>query len=214
MPGLLIAFEGPEGGGKSTQILLLGERLRSHGFDPLLTREPGGTPAGDAIRAVVLDPALEVAPLSEFLLYSASRAQHVSEVIAPALSSGRTVVTDRFTAASIAYQGYGRGLDLRFIAELNRVTTGGVRPSLTVLLDLEPTVGLARISGRGDSDRLEQADIEFHERVRRGFLEQAEEAGDWLVLDATRPAGELGDAIWERLADLLAVEASDRGDLR
>lgn len=211
MPGLLISFEGPEGGGKSTQIEFLGERLRSHGLDPLLTREPGGTPAGEAIRAVVLDPTLEVAPLTEFLLYSASRAQHVADVLAPALTAERVVVTDRFTAASVAYQGYGRGLDLAFVTELNRVATGGIRPDLTVLLDLEPGVGLGRISRRGESDRLEQADLDFHERVRRGFLEQADEAGDWLVLDATRPAEELRDSIWDRVSGLVSVTPPKSG---
>lgn len=213
MPGLLISFEGPEGGGKSTQIELLGERLRSQGLDPLLTREPGGTPAGEAIRAVVLDPGLQVAPLTEFLLYSASRAQHVNDILAPALSAQRVVVTDRFAAASVAYQGYGRGLDLAFVAELNRVATGGIRPDLTVLLDLEPRLGLGRISRRGESDRLEQADIDFHQRVRGGFLRQAEEAGDWLVLDATRPAKELSDTIWDRVAGLISVMTPETGGL-
>lgn len=209
MSGLFIAFEGPEGGGKSTQIARLGQRLRTEGLEPLLTREPGGTPAGDAIRSVVLDPKLEVAPLTEFLLYSASRAQLVTEVLLPALSAGQVVVSDRFTAASLAYQGRGRGLELDFIAELSRLVTEGVKPDLTVLLDLEPAKGLERITSRGDSDRLELADLEFHERVRQGFLEQAAAGDEWLVLDATLPEDELGDAIWQRVSVMLSMEDTE-----
>lgn len=203
MPGLFISFEGPEGGGKSTQIVRLGARLKAIGIEPILTREPGGTPVGDAIRQVVLDPALEVAPLTEFLLYSASRAQHVSEVLMPALAAGKVVVSDRFTGASMAYQGYGRRLDHSFIEELSERVTGGLRPDLTVLLDLDPSHGLERISARGDSDRLEMADLEFHRRVRQGFLEQASSGPGWMLLDATLPEEELAASIWQRVNELL-----------
>ena len=205
MPGLFVAFEGPEGGGKSTQIRSLGQRLQAAGLDPLLTREPGGTPAGEAIREVVLDPRFEVAPLTEFLLYSASRAQHVSEVLTPALQAGRVVVSDRFSGASIAYQGYGRGLDLAFVRDLSATATGGLKPDLTVLLDIDPAEGLQRIASRGNSDRLERADLDFHRRVRRGFLEQARTDSTWLVLDATAEEDELGELIWQRIAPLLAL---------
>lgn len=203
MPGLFISFEGPEGGGKSTQIARLGARLTAKGIDPLLTREPGGTPVGDAIRKVVLDPALDVEPLTEFLLYSASRAQHVSEVLMPALSTGKVVVSDRFTGASMAYQGFGRQLDHAFIEELSERVTTGLRPDLTVLLDLDPEQGLERISSRGDSDRLELADVEFHRRVRQGFLQQASTRRGWMVLDATLAEEELAESIWQRVSELL-----------
>ncbi len=204
MAGVFIAFEGPEGAGKSTQVERLAGRLQSSGIEPVITREPGGTPAGDAIRTVVLDPSLQVAPMTEFLLYCASRAQHVEELLRPALYAGSVVVTDRFAGASIAYQGHGRGLDLEFIDELTARVTGGLAPHLTVLMDIDPARGLERIASRGATDRLERANLAFHERVRRGFLEQASRQPDsWLVLDAERPAGELETQIWERVSSLL-----------
>ena len=141
--GRFVVFEGPEGAGKTTQVARLAARLRAAGADPVTTREPGGTPAGDRIRGVLLDPGLRVDPATEFLLYAAARAQHVAEVIGPALAAGRTVLSDRFTAASMAYQGYGRGLDRDWIRDVNGRVTAGVRPDLVVLLDLEPGVGPA-----------------------------------------------------------------------
>lgn len=199
MKGLFIVFEGPEGSGKSTQLRLLTARLDAIGLVPVVTREPGGTAVGDAIRQVLLDPELAMTPLCEFLLYSASRAQHVAEVIAPALTAGRLVLSDRFYGASIAYQGYGRGLSLPFIAELTERVTGGLKPDLTLLFDLEPQAGLARIAARGAKDRLEQADLAFHERVRQGFLQQAQQDPSWIVLDATWPQEVLAEAVWEHV---------------
>lgn len=201
--GVFIVFEGPEGAGKSTQIGNLAERLRGGGFDPLLTREPGGTAAADAIRRVILDPDLEMSALTEFLLYSASRAQHVAEVIAPALRAGRLVLSDRFAGASVAYQGHGRGLDLDFIADLGRRVTGGIEPDLTLLLDVEARTGLERVAARGSPDRLEQADLAFHRRVRAGFLEQAARDARWRVFDAGRGEQELAAEIWETVAAFL-----------
>jgi dTMP kinase len=201
--GLFIVFEGPEGAGKSTQIGHLKRALERAGRTPLTTREPGGTPASDAIREVLLDPQLIISPLSEFLLYSASRAQHVSDVIIPALATGKTVISDRFSGASVAYQGYGRGLELGFVHDLNTRVSQGVAPDLTILLDLEPLSGLERVDQRGRKDRLEQADLAFHQRVRHGFLRQAEDDSSWVVLEADRPEGEVAGAIWRIVRERL-----------
>ncbi len=184
--GVFIAFEGPEGAGKSTQLRRLTEMLRAAGLEPLVTKEPGGTPVGEHVRRVVLlEPELDINPVAEFLLYSASRAQLVADVLGPALSAGRTVLCDRYTGTSVAYQGYGRGLPLEFVKGLSAEVTGGLTPDLTLLFDLEPEVGLARVARRGEKDRLEGADLAFHQRVRAGFLAQAEEDSSWKTIDAS-----------------------------
>ncbi len=192
----LIVFEGPEGAGKSTQVALLAERLRAAGVVLTVTREPGGTPTGDAIRDLLLHADVAIDPLVEFLLYSASRAQHVLEVVRPALDRGDVVLSDRYAGASVAYQGYGRGLDLAFIDDLNHRATGGLRPALTVLLDLDPAEGLRRVAGRGAEDRLEREALAFHQRVREGFLAQAEAEPSWLVLDAAGAPDAIADTVW------------------
>ncbi|MBW6454271.1 MAG: dTMP kinase [Trueperaceae bacterium] len=205
-PGRFIVFEGPEGAGKSTQIARLAARLRADGHDPVVTREPGGTPAGDRIRSVLLDPDLRVDAATEFLLYAAARAQHVSEVIGPALAAGRVVLSDRFAAASVAYQGYGRGLDLDWIHDVNARVTAGLRPDLIVLLDLEPSVGLTRVAARGLPDRLEVAELAFHLRVRDGFAALAAAEPDrWRVFDAREPAATLEAQLWRAVAPVLEV---------
>lgn len=207
--GRFIVFEGPEGAGKSTQIARLAERLRTAGIEPLQTREPGGTTMGDRVRDVLLDPDLRVDPLAEFLLYAAGRAQHVAEVIAPALAAGRVVLSDRFAAASVAYQGYGRGLDLDWVSEVNARAVQGCVPDRVVLLDLDPAVGLARVAARGRPDRLEAADLAFHRRARAGFAAQADaDPGRWRRLDADQGADALADAVWHAVADLLAPAAA------
>ena len=203
--GLFIAFEGPEGSGKSTQIRRLAKRLEETGRDFIVTKEPGGTPAGDAIREVLLNPELRIDPLSEFLLYSASRAQHVEEVVKPALEAGKLVVSDRFAGASVAYQGYGRGLDLSFIRELTQRVTSGIQPDLTLLLDMEPERGLERVAERGQKDRLEQADLSFHKKVRQGFLEQAKADRSWVVLNAEQPEEGLAKAIWQTVKERVEI---------
>lgn len=193
---MFIVFEGPEGAGKSTQIQLLAEKLSSTGISPILTREPGGTPASDAIRQVILDPHLSINPLSEFLLYSASRSQHVADVIAPALQQGKLVISDRFYTASVAYQGYGRGLDLDFIYELSARVCAGITPNLIILLDIDPQKGLERVAERGQKDRLELADLAFHKKVRNGFLQQAQQDPLWHILDAEQKPETLAKLIW------------------
>jgi dTMP kinase len=193
----LVVFEGPEGAGKSTQVSLFAERLRRAGVPLTVTREPGGTPTGDAIRELLLHADVAIDPLVEFLLYSASRAQHVLEVIRPALGRGEVVLSDRYAGASVAYQGYGRGLDLAFVNDLNRRATGGLRPDLTVLLDLDPEVGLQRVAGRGAEDRLEREALAFHQRVREGFLAQAEADPSWLVIDAGAAPEAVAGAVWK-----------------
>jgi dTMP kinase len=207
--GRFVVFEGPEGAGKSTQIVRLADRLRAAGIEPVCTREPGGTPMGDRVRAVLLDPDLRVDPLAEFLLYAAGRAQHVSEVIAPALAAGRVVLSDRFAAASVAYQGYGRGLDLAWVTAVNARAVQGCVPDRVVLLDLDPALGLARVAARGRPDRLEAADLAFHRRARAGFAAQADaDPGRWRRLDADQDADALAEAVWNAVADLVAPEGA------
>ncbi len=203
MPGVFITFEGPEGAGKSTQTKLLKAALERAGYAVLLTREPGGTPLGDAVRAALLNPDLEITALSEFLLFSASRAQLCRDIIVPNLAGNYVVICDRFFDSSLAYQGFGRGLNLDFLREVTWEATGGLRPHVTVLLDLEPKLGLERAARVGTPDRLEQADLGFHQKVRAGFLELARaEPERFLVLDATQTA----DVIHEKI--LAAVTGS------
>lgn len=171
MNGLFITFEGVEGCGKSTQIERLRERLEAAGRNVIVTREPGGTEISEAIRALLLDPAHTVmAPATELLLYAAARAQHVCERIRPALEAGRVVLCDRYADSTTAYQGAGRGLTPESLAQLHAMATGGLWPHLTLIIDLPAEEGLQRARGRGRSDRLEQESIDFHERVRQGFL--------------------------------------------
>ena len=200
---MFIVFEGPEGAGKTTQIRELARRLEAKHLNLVVTREPGGTPASDAIREVILNPKLEINPLTEFLLYSASRAQHVADVISPALEQGKTVISDRFYGASVAYQGYGRGLELAFIYDLTNRVTAGVNPDLVLLLDIDPVEGLKRVARRGQKDRLELADLSFHQKVRQGFLQQASDNATWVVVDASQKPETLADMIWEMVAGLL-----------
>ena len=203
--GLFIVFEGPEGAGKSTQLAMLADRLRASGRRCVLTREPGGTVAGDAIRAVLLDPAQSITPMTEFLLYSASRAQLVTEVISPALAAGDDVISDRFTGASVAYQGYGRGLDLGFVTALNERVTEGLAPDLTILLDIDPETGLGRVAARSGLDRLEAESVAFHARVREGFVAQSRSDRTWLLIDGAADKDEVAGVIWRAVEPLLAA---------
>ena len=198
MTGRLISLEGGEGVGKSTLLAGLREHFDRLGLDVLYTREPGGTPVGEAIRALVLDPAHRgIAAETELLLMFAARAQLVREVLRPALDAGRWVLCDRFTDASYAYQGGGRGIDNVHIAELERIATAGLRPDLTLLLDLPVAHGRARASQRGDADRIESERDDFFERIRAAYLARAQaEPQRFRVIDASQPADKvLGTAI-------------------
>ncbi len=175
MTGLFITFEGVEGSGKSTQIGLLDQWLRQGGHEPVLTREPGGTSLGKRIRELVLHGADAIAPRAELLLYAADRAQHMAEIVEPALHAGRNVLCDRHADSLIAYQAFGRGLDRTLVEELNQVATGGRKPDLTFILDLDPALGLGRATSRGTPDRLEREALAFHQRVREGYLAIARE---------------------------------------
>lgn len=197
MNGTFVTLEGTEGAGKSTLVAAIREEL-GHGRELVLTREPGGTAAGDGIRSVLLNPALRVDSLTEYLLYAASRAQHVAEVIRPALERGALVICDRFTASSVAYQGAGRGVDQELIRQLNGLVTQDLKPDLTILLDLPVSEGLGRIAARGEKDRLEQADIDFHERVAASYREQARQPG-WVTVDATMPAEKVREAVLQAI---------------
>jgi len=184
-----IAFEGIEGCGKSTQIRLLSKSLEARGVDHVLTREPGGTAAGEGIRRLVLDPATVIGPWCELLLYAAARAQHLEEVIRPALEGGRLVLCDRYLDATRAYQGYGRGLPLEAIDRLHALAPLALEPDRTVLIDIDPATALARAGERDrakavDESRFEREAAAFHERVRRGYLDLARRSpGRFVVID-------------------------------
>lgn len=172
--GCFITFEGGEGCGKSTQVALLERALAERGHNVLLVREPGGTPVGEKVRDILLSKgSAQLDPLAELMLYEAARAQIVAQVIRPALAAGAVVLCDRFYDSTVAYQGYGRGLDVEAIDRLNAMATGGLAPDVTLLLKLDPQVGLARAMGAtggdGTGDRIEAAGLAFHERVAAGF---------------------------------------------
>ncbi len=187
MPGLFVTFEGGEGTGKSTQIARLAGRLRERGIEPVITREPGGTPLAEGIRALLLDAALSPGSLAEAFLMEAARAELVEHVIRPALAAGRVVLCDRYDDSTLAYQGAGRGLDGAMLRQWNRAATGGLKPDLTLLFDLDPAMGLERRAGAaGKPNRLDREPGEFHTRVRTGYLDLAHaEPGRFVTLDAS-----------------------------
>lgn len=206
--GFFITIEGIEGAGKSTQMALLKEYLEKSGKQVLCLREPGGTAVGERIRSILLNTheGSAIGPMAELLLYEASRAELVRNVIKPALDAGKTVICDRFIDSTIAYQGFGRGIDIKAVEALNSLASAGIVPDLTLLLDIAPDEGLKRAFKRIDAkaglkeDRFEKESLEFHKKVRDGFLHMAEkERGRFKVIDGSLPA----DEIHRRIRDIL-----------
>jgi len=205
--GLFITLEGPEGAGKSTNRDFIASRLRERGVEVLLTREPGGTPLAERIRELLLAPSDEsMAVDTELLLMFAARAQHLDRVIRPALEAGQVVLCDRFTDATYAYQGGGRGVSMARIAELERFVQGSLRPDLTLVFDLPVEVGLQRAAARGRLDRFEQEDRSFFDAVRQAYLERAAQAPErYRVIDAAKPLADV-----QRYLDALLPELLER----
>ena len=185
---MFITVEGPEGGGKTLAAAFLVEWLRSAGHNVRSLREPGGTALGEALRTVILHGPEQPLPLASLLLFSAARAELVGRVVRPALASGEIVVCDRFTDSTLVYQGYGEGLPLALVEQANDLATAGLRPEITLLLDVDPAVGLARRAASGQWDQMDGRALDFHTRVRTGFLELAAAEPDrWRVVDASAP---------------------------
>lgn len=214
MRGIFLAFEGPEGSGKSTQARKLADRFRACGYDVVLTREPGGTPIGEQIRKIVLGEAnCAMLAETEALLYSAARAQHVREVIQPALEQGKVVISDRYADSTLAYQGGGRGLPMDQLLAVQTLATGGLWPDLRLLLDLPVEIGLARrLMAEGEVNRLDRTEVAFHQRVRQAYLELAAANPEgWAIIDAEqepeRVAVLIAEAVTARLGVPLCAES-------
>jgi len=210
MRGIFITFEGIEGCGKSSQARLLFDYLKKEGYKVLMTREPGGTVISEAIREILLsNDFTRMHPNTELLLYLASRAQHVSEVIKPALQKGMIVICDRFSDSTFVYQGYVRGIDSRIIEEMNYFATEGISPHITFILDIDPEIGLERARSRNQrqlrmEDRLEKETIEFHQKVREGYLKRAKEyPGRIYIIKSDKEKGEVHEEIRKIVARYL-----------
>ena len=209
MNGLLITFEGGEGGGKSTQITALKARLEAMGKTVVQTREPGGTALGEYVRSLLQydDAGQGMSPEAELLLFAASRAQHVRELVAPAIAEGQIVLCDRFLDSTTVYQGVARAIDSKKVDTINQFAIGDTMPDLTILIDLPPEIGLARVHARtnGKLDRMEKEAIEFFQDVRQGYLDLAKsEPKRFLVLDGSQSVEELETQIWQKVKATLA----------
>lgn len=190
---MFVTFEGPEGGGKSTVLREISARLEQRGIEHVLTREPGSGTLGKEIRRLLLEEE-HVEPRAELFLFLADRAQHVANLVRPTLTAGQWVLCDRYADSTVVYQGHARGFGLDHLRQLNNFATQGLQPDLTLLFDLDPAVGLSR---RGDLDRLDQEPLEFHQRVREGFLIEAKrEPQRWAIIDAQSPLSDVIDACW------------------
>jgi dTMP kinase len=202
---LFITFEGGEGSGKSFQAKALYRRLIKLAIPVLLTHEPGGTPFGKRLGRWLKWQGTDIPPLVELMLFNASRAQLVTEVIKPALDSGKVVISDRYADSTTAYQGYGRGLDLSMVRATNNAATQGLKPDLTILMDIPSEAGLARKRTKRH-DRFEQEELAFHHRVREGYHKlAAEDPGRWLVVDATQTREKIAKIIWQRVSQMLTA---------
>lgn len=202
-PGTFITLEGPEGAGKTTQLKLFAKFLEEKGIDFVITRDPGGTSLGKPIRRILLDAKSVISPVAELLLYEADRAQNVSEIIVPALAQGKLVICDRYIDSTIAYQGYGRDIDLELIEMLNKVASQGLRPERTILFDIESSAGLARLHPSGH-DRLEREALDFHHKVRSGYLKLAAADPDrWRILDASAPMSTVQEELRRLVLEVL-----------
>jgi len=211
MPAVLITVEGVEGSGKSTQCARLEQHLSGRGLQVVRTSEPDGTPLGLRVRALFEADGPTPTPLTQTFLFMAARQEHVTRVIAPALARGAVVISDRYADATVAYQGYGQGMDVQTIRELNMLATGGVLPDLTLVLDLDPAAGMRRIHGRA-LDAFERMDTAFHRRVREGYLEIARaDKNRVVVLDADRDAAALHADVVRAVDELLARRGGVRG---
>ncbi len=196
---MFVTFEGIEGSGKSTAIATLAELLRERGTAVLVTREPGGTPLGDAVRSIFLQSLVRIDPLTEAFLINAARAQHVTEVIGPALKEAQLVLCDRFFDSTIAYQGFGRGLDVDMLLHHCQDATQRIAPDLTFVLDVSPEVSAARVAARGQGDRLDREGLAFHERVRAGYLQLAGRFARMHVIDGTLSPDQIAAAVLEAI---------------
>jgi len=203
--GIFLTFEGTDGSGKTTQIKLVEEHLRQKGYEVVLSREPGGTKVSELIRDLVLAPEnAEIVPLTEMILYAASRAQHVAQVIKPAVEAGKIVICDRFVDSSYAYQGCGRGIDLKIVADVNRVAIDGMSPDITFFLDIDPEIAIKRRVNATGADRIEQEKIDFHKRVYDGYKKMAAlYPGRIKTIDASNSIKKISSTINEYLKELL-----------
>lgn len=217
MNGIFITFEGPDGAGKTTQLKKVAQELQKLGHDVLVTREPGGTAISDKIRAIILDPVnAEMVDQAEVLLYAASRAQHVHELILPALKAGRIVLCDRFIDASVAYQSYGLGVDIEMVKSISKYASSGLQATRTYIMDVPVEVSLERLNQRAGAteftqqlDRIEQKNVDYHSRVRAGFHQIAADDPDRvLIIDANRSVEQIAADIWLDCKQLLEEHIS------
>jgi dTMP kinase len=205
--GTFITLEGPEGAGKTTQLKLLSKWLDDQNIAHVITRDPGGTALGKPIRRILLNSESPVHPVTELLLYEADRAQNVSEIILPALAEGKVVFCDRYIDSTIAYQGFGRQIERQLIDLLNDIATQGLRPKTTILFDIESSAGLARLHPSGH-DRLEREALEFHQKVRHGYLELAKADPDrWRIIDAAGPMHAVQEELRRIVGEALEINS-------